>query len=139
MLVGGEVVGNLWEDADLKSLKLGAYWTARFGFHLPLGQAQTIAFFWLLFAGGQAALYVARSRGAFWAKPYPGKWLLWSSLFDFVIAAIMATRGRLMSVISLDWIGGVLAAAMGFLAIGNGLGIAVSALFRHPAPVPSGK
>jgi H+-transporting ATPase len=106
---------------------LVVFWAARFGFRLSLGQAQTVAFFWLVLVGGQAALYIARARGAFWAKPYPGKWLLWASLFDFVVAAIMATLGWLMSAISLAWIGGILVAAIGFLALGNGLGIAVSA------------
>lgn len=25
------VIGNLWEDADLKTLEIGAYWTGRYG------------------------------------------------------------------------------------------------------------
>ena len=28
---GQDVVGNLWEDKDLKSLGVGAYWAGRFG------------------------------------------------------------------------------------------------------------
>jgi H+-transporting ATPase len=133
------IVKGLSYAAVLFAASLVVFWAAYFGFHLPLGQAQTAAFFWLVLAGGQSALYVARSRGAFWAKPYPGKWLLWASLFDLVVAAILATLGWLMSAISLVWIGGILLAAIAYLAIGNGLGIAVSALFRPPAPVVGGE
>jgi hypothetical protein len=39
-----------------------------------------------------------------------------------------------MSAISLVGIGAVLIASIGFLAIGNGLGMVVSSLFRHVAP-----
>lgn len=133
------IIKGLSYAALLFVASLAVFWAAFFGFHLPLGQAQTVAFYWLVMAGGQAALYVARSRGAFWAKPLPGKWLLWASLFDLVVAAILATLGWLMSEISLAWIGGILVATLAFLAIGNGLGVAVSALSRHPAPTLSAK
>jgi hypothetical protein len=26
LLVGGDIVGNLWKDVDIKSLKIGGYW-----------------------------------------------------------------------------------------------------------------
>lgn len=29
--VDGQVVGHLWEDADLSALQVGAYWAGRFG------------------------------------------------------------------------------------------------------------
>jgi H+-transporting ATPase len=133
------IIKGLSYAALLFVASLAVFWAAFFGFHLPLGQAQTVAFYWLVMAGGQAALYVARSRGAFWAKPLPGKWLLWASLFDLVVAAILATLGWLMSAISLVWVGGVLVATLAYLAIGNGLGVAVSALFRRPATTLSAK
>jgi H+-transporting ATPase len=107
------------------------FWVARFGFHLTLGQTQTVVFLWLVFAGGQAVLYLARAPGVFWAKPYPGRLLLWASFFDIIVASVMALLGWLMTPISLAWIGGLLAASIVFLAIGNGFRLLASALIRR--------
>jgi len=132
------VVDGLGYASLLFVASMAVFWTARFGFHLTIGQAQTDAFLWLIFAGGQAALYLTRARGVFWAKPYPGRVMLWASLFDIVVAAILATQGWLMSAISLAWVGGVLAASIGFLAVGNGFGIAASTFVHRLVPVRSG-
>jgi H+-transporting ATPase len=113
------------------------FWTARFGLRLSIGQAQTVAFLWLAFAGGQAALYLARARGVFWAKPYPTRWLLMASLFDLAVVTVMATQGWLMTAIPVVWIGSLLAAAFGYLAVGNGFRLVASALLLrfHSATV----
>jgi H+-transporting ATPase len=114
------------------------FWTARYGFNLPIGQAQTASFLWLVFAGGQAALYLSRARGVFWAKPYPGHPLLWASLFDIAVVTAMATFGWLMSPIPLIWIGGLLAASFGYVVVGNGFRLAAAALIRRLAADPGG-
>jgi hypothetical protein len=36
LIVNGQIVGNIWKEADLKSLKVGAYWTAKFGIKAEL-------------------------------------------------------------------------------------------------------
>ena len=36
LTVDSDVAGNLWEDADLNSLEIGAYWAARFGVKVEL-------------------------------------------------------------------------------------------------------
>jgi hypothetical protein len=36
LVVDSNVVGNLWEDVDLKSLEIGAYWAARSGTRVEL-------------------------------------------------------------------------------------------------------
>jgi H+-transporting ATPase len=113
---------------------VAVFFVARFGFHLSLDQTQTIVFLWLVFAGGQAALYLTRAQGVFWAKPYPGRWLLWASILDIVVASVMASQGWLMSMIPLAWIGSLLVASVGFLAIGNGFRLAASAFIRRSAP-----
>jgi hypothetical protein len=67
----------------------------------------------------------------FWAKPYPGSWLVWASLFNIAVATVMATQGWLMDTISLAWIGGLIGAAIGFLAICNAFRLIASALIRR--------
>lgn len=104
------------------------FWVARYGFDLSIGAAQTVTFIWLLFAGGQAALYLARARGVFWAEPRPGRWLIYATLFDFGVATIMAIQGWLMTPVSAAWIVGVLAAAFAFLVVGNGFRLALSTI-----------
>ena len=38
IVVSGGVVGDLWEDVDLKKLRVGAYWAAGFGVKAELVQ-----------------------------------------------------------------------------------------------------
>jgi H+-transporting ATPase len=125
--------------ALLLAASLAVFYTARFGSDLTVGQTQTAVFVWLVFAGGQAALYLVRARGPFWAKPHPGSWLLWASALDIAIATVMATQGWLMSAISLAWVAGLLAASIAFLALGNAFRLAAAALIerRTERPVPS--
>ncbi|MCL4307899.1 MAG: plasma-membrane proton-efflux P-type ATPase [Candidatus Thermoplasmatota archaeon] len=99
------------------------FWAAFDWFSLPLGQAQTVTFVWLMFAGGQAALYVARARRAFWARPFPSRWLLGVSLFDGIVVALMAVFGWLMAPISWEWVVAVFLASVAYLAWSNGLSL----------------
>jgi len=115
------------------------FWVARYGFGLSVAQTQTVIFLWLVFAGGQTALYLARARGVFWAKPYPSKWLVWASVFDIAVVTLMATQGWLMSSISIAWVGGLLGASVAFLAFGNAFRLAASAVIRRVTPTRAGR
>jgi H+-transporting ATPase len=114
---------------------LAVFWTARYGFGLTVPQTQTAVFAWLVFAGGQSVLYIVRTRGVFWARPRPTRWLVAATGLDVALTAVMAAQGWLMTAIPLGWIAGLLGAAIAFLAIGNGLALAASALIaRVSAP-----
>ena len=107
------------------------FWAAVDRFGLSLGQAQTVTFVWLMLAGGQAALYVARARGACWARPFPGRWLLAASLFDGIVVAGMAGFGWLMPAIPWEWMLAAFLASLAYLAGSNGLGVWAKRLSRH--------
>ena len=105
---------------------MAVFWTARFGFDLAIGQTQTVVFLWLLFAGGQAILYMVRARGFFWSKPYPTPWLVWASVFDIALASVLALGGWLMDPISAGWIVALLVASVLFLVLGNAFQVAAN-------------
>jgi H+-transporting ATPase len=92
------------------------FWVATNVLQLGVAQTQTLIFVWLVFAGGQAVLYLTRARGFFWARPYPGKWLVLATLLDVGVVALMATQGWLMAPLSLPLLGGVMLLAIVFLA-----------------------
>ena len=107
---------------------------AHYGLGLSIAQTQTAAYLWLVFAGGQTALYLARARGLFWAKPYPGKWLLWASIFDIAVAVVMANQGWLMHPLSVAWLASLLGVAFAYLVVGNAFRLDASAVIRRVAP-----
>jgi|YelNatPaOPRAMG01_1025707.scaffolds.fasta_scaffold00295_49 hypothetical protein len=48
LVFGNDVVGNLWEDADLKELEVGGYWAARFGVKVELvHDGKVVGMIWL--------------------------------------------------------------------------------------------
>jgi hypothetical protein len=48
LIVNGETIGNLWKDADLKAIEIGAYWSGRFGIKAELvGNKEVIGVIWL--------------------------------------------------------------------------------------------
>jgi H+-transporting ATPase len=106
------------------------FWFGRYWLQMSVDAAQTLAFAWLVIAGGQAALYTARARGVFWAKPYPSRWLLGASLFDIALAAVLASQGWLMSAIPLEYIAGLLGLAVAFLLIADAVKAATFRLVR---------
>jgi len=107
------------------------FWVARYGFGLSVAQTQTAAYLWLVFAGGQTALYLARARGVFWAKPFPGKWLLWASAFDIAVAVGMANQGWLMHPLSVTWMASLLGVAIAYLVVGNTFRLVAAAMIRR--------
>jgi H+-transporting ATPase len=102
-------------------MSLAVFWIARDVLGLPLEQAQTVIFIWLVLAAGQAILYLVRSRAVFWEKPYPGHWFAAVTVLTILLAAVMATLGIFMQPIPLVWFGILLIAAFGYVLIGNGL------------------
>jgi len=45
---GKDVVGNLWDDKDLKSLGIGAYWAGRFGTNAELmADGKVVGMLWV--------------------------------------------------------------------------------------------
>ena len=107
------------------------FWVARYGFALSIAQTQTASYLWLVFAGGQTALYLARARGVFWAKPYPGKWLVWASVFDIAVAVVMASQAWLMHSLSFAWMASLFGAAVAYLVLGNAFRLGASAVIRR--------
>lgn len=121
--------------ASLLFLASGAiFWVARYGLGLSVAQTQTAAYLWLVLAGGQTALYLARARGVFWAKPYPGKWLLWASVFDIAVAVVMANQGWLMHPLSVAWMASLFGVAVAYLVVGNAFRLGASTVIRRVAP-----
>ena len=48
ILSGKDLVGNLWEDKDLKSLGVGAYWAGRFGASAELvADGRVVGMLWI--------------------------------------------------------------------------------------------
>jgi len=48
ILSGKDVVGNLWEDKDLKTLGVGAYWSGRFGAQAELvAEGKVVGMLWI--------------------------------------------------------------------------------------------
>lgn len=96
-------------------LSILVLWSAQNMLKLGTPETQTLIFVWLVFSGGQAALYSTRARGYFWAKPYPGKWLIISTIIVLTLTVIAALRGWLMSPIPVSFIAYMLALSFVFL------------------------
>ncbi len=80
------------------------YLVARFTFHLPLNEVQTVMFLQLI-AGGHLMLFLTRVRGPFWRPPFPAKPLLLAILGTQLVGVAMAGFGWLMQPISWEIIG----------------------------------
>jgi H+-transporting ATPase len=66
---------------------LGLLWFARDVMHLDMGSIQTFTFLKLA-VSGHLTLFVARSKGAFWKKPWPAPALLWSAIVTKALATL---------------------------------------------------
>ena len=99
--------------------------------HLEIIEAQTLFFVWLVFSGGQSALYATRNRGFFWEKPYPSRWLILASLLDILLVVILSTQGWLMAPIKLSLILIMLGLALLFLIIADLLKVILSAKLAY--------
>jgi len=88
-LVGAAAIIAAAVTAEL----LGGVYLANY-LRMPLPQLQTFVFDLLVFSG-QFTVYVVRERRFFWAS-LPGKWLLTSSLADFLAISLMSVYGILI-------------------------------------------
>ena len=82
---------------------------------LDAARTQTLVFVWLVFAGSQGILYVTRSRGFFWIKPYPGRWLNVATLVLVAATIAMAIEGWLTAPIAPLVVGWTLLLAVAYL------------------------
>jgi len=87
---------------------------------LDIASLQTLAFF-VLVCGNQATMYAVRARGRIWASPRASRWLVASSVIDLGIAFTLAGRGWLMAPLPFRVLGGVLAVAIAFTFILDGV------------------
>jgi H+-transporting ATPase len=110
------------------------FWTARNVVRLSMAETQTLDWIWLVFAGGQAALYANRARGFFWTPPHPGHWLMLVTLFDVSVVTLMATQGWLMAPISLLLVGSMFLLAITFLIGADVLKMTLTRLAARGAP-----
>jgi len=101
-------------------MSLTVFWKARYVEGLSLAQTQTIVFTWLVLVAGQAALYLLRSRRAFWEKPFPSRWMLMTTIFTVAVTAILTIKGLFMEPISMIWFTYLMLAAFGYLLVSNG-------------------
>lgn len=73
--------------------------------HLPVAKVQTYIFLKMAVAG-HLTLFVSRSRGAYWRKPYPAPVMVWSAVITKVAATLLCAWGLgLVSPISWGEIG----------------------------------
>ncbi|MDD5406072.1 MAG: plasma-membrane proton-efflux P-type ATPase [Sulfurovaceae bacterium] len=110
------IMRSLGFVALLILLSATVWWVAVVVLRLSIAQSQTLIFVWLVFGSTQANLYSMRTRGYFWEKPHPGRWIILATILDLGIVTLMATQGWLMAPIPLSLIGGLLLLAILFLA-----------------------
>ncbi len=60
--------------------------------HLPIPKVQTYIFLKMAVAG-HLTLFVSRTRGAYWRKPYPAPLMVWSALLTKVAATLLCAWG----------------------------------------------
>ncbi|HEB95614.1 MAG TPA: plasma-membrane proton-efflux P-type ATPase [Sedimenticola thiotaurini] len=60
--------------------------------HLNIGQIQTYVFLKMAVAG-HLVLFVARSRGHFWRRPWPAPIMVWSAIVTKIAATLLAAYG----------------------------------------------
>ena len=100
------------------------FWMANDIFHLNEAETQTLIFVWLVLSAGQAALYITRTPKRFWEKPYPGKWLLSTTLITVAIAVSLAVQGWLMAPISWTLIPVLLLLAFAYMMVADSIKVA---------------
>ena len=105
--------------ALLLALSGAVFWVATNTLQLGIAEAQTLVFVWLVIGAGQAVIYVSRGRGFFWTKPYPGRWLIVTTLLDIGVVALLATQGWLMAAIPPILVGSMLVLAVAFLMVAD--------------------
>lgn len=70
--------------------------------HLPLPKVQTYIFLKMAVAG-HLTLFVSRSKGAFWRKPYPAPVMIWSAVITKIAATLLCAWGFFGLIAPIDW------------------------------------
>jgi H+-transporting ATPase len=91
---------------------------------LGIATLQTLAFVALVY-GSQATTYLVRARRRIWAPPHPSRWLVLSSVADLLAASTLAACGWLMKPVPLWALVSVLAGAIIFAFIVDGVKVPV--------------
>ena len=101
---------------------------AKLWLHLDVAQIQTLIFLKLAVAG-HLTLFVARSRGPFWARPWPAPAMIWSAVVTKALATLLVAFGLgLITPISWPLIGLVWGYAIVWVFIEDWAKLAV---YRH--------
>ena len=104
---------------------------ARLWLHLDIAQIQTLIFLKLTVAG-HLTLFVARSRGPFWARPWPAPAMIWAAVGTKALATLLVAVGiGLITPISWSLIGLVWAYAIAWLFIEDWVKLAVYRDLSH--------
>ena len=123
LTIAGAVMGICFLAFSVSILAIGKY-----GMELGSEALRTLAFITLAF-GSQATLYAIRERGHLWSSK-PGLWVVVSSAADLIIASALATLGILMMPLSIEIVGGTLAAAIAFAFVLDTVKISVFSRLR---------
>jgi H+-transporting ATPase len=101
---------------------------------LPIAQVQTYIFLKMAVAG-HLTLFVSRSRGAYWRRPYPAPVMVWSALLTKLAATLLCAWG-LGLVAPIGWadIGLIWAYSIAWSLLTDAAKRAVYRHFAHGAP-----
>jgi len=100
--------------------------TGKYYFALDIDSLRTFTVVTLV-CSGQAIFYVARERKHIWSSR-PGTWLIASSTIDLALVCTLATSGTMMTMLPLQMVAGIFAAAVLFALV---LDSVKQSLFRH--------
>ncbi len=120
-------------------LCFGVFWAGSHVFGLDTARTQTLIFVWLVFAGSQGILYVTRSRGFLWTRPYPSRWLNGVTLVLVVATTVLAIEGWLMVAISPSLVAGMLLLAVLYLIAADTVKVALArsaSSLHHASALP---
>lgn len=98
---------------------IAVLWIATSILRLSELETQTFIFVWLVFSAGQAALYVTRTPNFFWKKPYPGKWLILTTILVVLLTVVLAAQGWLMAPIEFSLVLILAGLATAFLIVAD--------------------
>ena len=101
---------------------------AKLWLHLDVAEIQSFIFLKLAIAG-HLTLFVARSRGPFWSRPWPAPIMLWTAIATKVLATLLVAFGLgLVTRISWGQIGFVWAYCLAFVFVEDWVKLLV---YRH--------
>ncbi|TAM06729.1 MAG: metal-transporting ATPase, partial [Rhodanobacter sp.] len=70
--------------------------------HLPIAKVQTYIFLKMAVAG-HLTLFVSRSKGAYWRKPYPAPVMIWSAVITKLAATLLCAWGLFSLIAPISW------------------------------------